>query len=91
MSRAATRRETRGEASFTYGRNEDGGLTFQLDGEITMQPAPQWQLSISPEYERLVDTQQYVSTLAGGGPATFGSRYIFARRRPIDLRDADSG
>ena len=41
-----------GETSFTYGRNEDGGLTFQLDGEITMQPAPQWQLSISPEYER---------------------------------------
>ena len=70
--------ETRGETSFTYGRNEDGGLTFQLDGEITMQPAPQWQLSISPEYERLVDTQQYVSTLAGGGPATFGGRYIFA-------------
>jgi len=70
--------ETRGETSFTYGRNEDGGLTFQLDGEITMQPAPQWQLSISPEYERLVDTQQYVTTLAGGGPATFGGRYVFA-------------
>ena len=43
-----------------------------------MQPAPQWQLSISPEYEREVDTQQYVTTLAGGGPATFGGRYVFA-------------
>jgi hypothetical protein len=70
--------ETRGDVSLTYGRNEDGGLTFQIDGEMTMQPGPQWQLSISPEYERLIDTQQYVTTLAGGGPATFGSRYVFA-------------
>jgi hypothetical protein len=70
--------QTRGGMSLTYGRDEDGGLTFQLDGEITMQPAPQLQLSISPEYERRIDTQQYVSTLAGGGPATFGGRYLFA-------------
>jgi hypothetical protein len=70
--------ETRGEMSVTYGRNEDRGMTFQLDGEVTMQPGPQWQLSISPEYERLIDTQQYVTTLAGGGPATFGNRYVFA-------------
>jgi hypothetical protein len=70
--------ETRGDASVTYGRNEDGGLTFQIDGEMTMQPGPQWQLSISPEYERLIDTQQYVTTLPGGTPATFGGRYVFA-------------
>lgn len=69
--------QTRGDASFTYGRNEDGGLTFQVDGEMTLQPGPQWQLSISPEYERRVDTQQYVTTIAGGSPATFGSRYVF--------------
>jgi hypothetical protein len=69
--------QTRGDMSFTYGRDEDGGLTFQADGEITLQPGPQWQLSISPEYERRVDTQQYVTTLGGGSPATFGSRYIF--------------
>ena len=70
--------QTRGEMSLTYGRNEDGGLAFQMDAALTVQPAPQWQLSISPAYEREVDTQQYVTTLAGGGPATFGSRYIFA-------------
>jgi hypothetical protein len=70
--------QTRGEASVTYGRNEDGGLTFELASGITMQPAPQWQLSITPAYERQVDTQQYVGTVAGGRPSTFGSRYIFA-------------
>ena len=70
--------QTRGEASLTYGRNEDGGLAFEIDAELTMQPSPQWQLSISPVYERQVDTQQYLTTLAGGGAATFGSRYVFA-------------
>jgi len=70
--------QTRGEMSLTYGRNEDGGLNFQTDAELTVQPAPQWQLSISPAYERQVDTQQYVTTRASGGAGTFGSRYIFA-------------
>jgi len=70
--------QTRGEMELTYGRNEDGGLTFIVNGELTMQPGPQWQLSIRPQYERQVDTQQYVVTLAGSGPATFGSRYVFS-------------
>jgi hypothetical protein len=36
-------------------------------------------LSIGPEYERIVDTQQFVTTLAGGPAAVFGGRYVFAR------------
>ena len=71
--------ETRGEMGVAYGQNEDGGLTFLVDSSLTIQPSPQWQLSIRPGYERQVDTQQYVTTLPGGGAATFGSRYIFAR------------
>ena len=70
--------ETQGEVAFEYGRTEDGGLTFVVDSELTMQPTPQWQLSISPAYEREVNTQQYVSTLTGGSAATYGGRYIFA-------------
>jgi hypothetical protein len=70
--------QTRGEASLTYGRNEDGGLTYEVDAGVTLQPAPQMQLSIRPAYERQIDTQQYVATIAGGGPATFGGRYVFA-------------
>jgi hypothetical protein len=69
---------TRGEWQVTYGRTEDRGLVFNTSGEFTIQPAPQWQLSIGPEYEREVDTQQYVTALAGGPIATFGSRYVFA-------------
>jgi uncharacterized protein DUF5916 len=69
---------TRGEAEVTYGRNEDRGLTFQANSGITMQPGSRWQLSITPQYERRVDTQQYVSTSTGGAPATYGGRYIFS-------------
>ena len=69
---------TRAEVETTYGRNEDGGLMFNANGRLTMQPGSQWQLSISPEYERQVDTQQYVATIPGGGAATYGSRYLFA-------------
>jgi hypothetical protein len=61
-----------------YGRTEDGGLTFVAEGDVTVQPSPQWQLSVGPSYERQVNTQQYVSTLAGGSAATYGGRYIFA-------------
>ena len=68
---------TRGEFAAAYGRDEDGGLEFEAEIEIALQPAPQWELSISPRYVRQVGTQQYVTTLAGGGAATFGSRYIF--------------
>ena len=70
--------ETRGSLDAEYGRNEDGGLTFSVDGEFTIQPRPQWQFSFEPQYERVVDTQQYVTTLSGGSPATYGGRYLFA-------------
>jgi hypothetical protein len=69
--------QTRGNMRAVYGRTEDGGLTFQWNGQIFFQPSPQWQLSVRPAYERLVDTQQYVTTLTGGSPVTYGSRYIF--------------
>ena len=61
-----------------YGRSEDGGLLFEGEVGVTLRPGPQWELSISPSYEREIDTQQYVTALRGGGPATFGGRYIFA-------------
>jgi hypothetical protein len=70
--------ETRGRVEAEYGRNEDGGLTFAVDTSFHAQPSPRWQLAIGPEYERQVDTQQYVETLAGGSAATYGSRYVFA-------------
>jgi hypothetical protein len=68
---------TQGELSVQYRRDEDGGLGFVVEGGVEMRPRPQWMLTISPGYEREVNTQQYVTTQAGGRPATFGGRYIF--------------
>lgn len=67
---------TRGELSLAYGRNEDGGLTFEIGSRLAVQPE-QWQLAIEPRYERLVETQQYVTTLDGGPAAAYGGRYVF--------------
>jgi len=68
---------TQGDFSTEYRRDEEGGLVFNVEGGVEMRPGPQWRLTISPGYEREVNAQQYVATLAGGGPATFGGRYIF--------------
>jgi hypothetical protein len=69
---------TRGTVDLEYGRNEDGGFAFSIEGDLTVRPAPRWQLSIRPGYEQRVDDQQYVTTLDGGRAETFGRRYVFA-------------
>ena len=69
---------TRWRASGTYGRDELGGWSGSLAAEISLIPAPRWQLSFGPSYERRVDSRQYVTRESGGSPATFGDRYIFA-------------
>ena len=69
--------QTQGEMSVTYGRSEAGGLVFSTETGVSLRPGPQWQLSIAPQYEREVDTQQYLTTLSGGLPATFGRHYVF--------------
>ena len=71
--------QTQGNLEVVYGGNEDGGLNFTLAPRFSVRPAPQWQLSVSPSYIREVDTQQYVATLPGGPPETYGGRYIFGQ------------
>jgi hypothetical protein len=36
-------------------------------------------MSLTPSYERQVDTQQYVATFDRGAAATYGRRYVFGR------------
>jgi hypothetical protein len=68
---------TRLEGSLLYGRDEDGGVTFQTGSRVEFQPGSQWAVSLEPRYERQVNTQQYVTTLDGGPGETFGRRYVF--------------
>jgi hypothetical protein len=69
--------QTRGNLAVTYGRTDEGGLNYVSEAGLTIRPGPQWQLSVTPRYERTVDPRQYVATRGGGREATFGSRYIF--------------
>lgn len=59
--------------------SEDGDLTHRFRGHLAFRPGERWQLSIDPDFLRRVDTQQYVRTLEGGRPETFGRRYVFGR------------
>ena len=61
-----------------YGDYEAGGLIYRVSGGVTVRPGPRWELSFTPNYLRVNDTQQYVTMRAGGPAATFGNRYVFA-------------
>jgi Domain of unknown function (DUF5916) len=70
--------QTRWTASATLNRNDDGLRTRRLSTLFSMRPGPRWQISAEPYYELLTEPQQYISTLTGGRPETFGSRYVFS-------------
>ena len=61
-----------------YGDYEGGAHIYRISGGITVRPGPRWEFSFTPNYLRVNDTQQYVTTRAGGSAATFGNRYLFA-------------
>ena len=60
-----------------YGENELGGQTYRLSGSVSFRPGPSWQVTLDPNYLRDKYPQQYVDTLAGGRPETYGRRYVF--------------
>ena len=68
----------RWEADMSYGRDEDGGLEFDVEVEISVRPQPRWELLVNPSYTRELFTQQYVAELDRNGPDTFGRRYVFS-------------
>jgi hypothetical protein len=75
---SAASAQTRWTGSTLIAENELGGMTRRASGTFSFRPGPRWQLSVSPFYERLVDAQQYVSTLGRGRAETYGNRYVFS-------------
>jgi hypothetical protein len=58
----------------------EGDLALQsVGGSLQVRPATALAFSVGPSYSRVVDPQQYFTTLSGGYEATYGSRYIFAQ------------
>ena len=70
--------ETRVSATTTFTRNDDGASIHRVSGSVSVRPGPRWQFTLTPLWDRITEPQQYVSTLAGGRPETYNSRYIFA-------------
>jgi hypothetical protein len=64
----------------TFTRKDDlGGLLLETELGLGFRPGTRWELSLDAAYNRFTPERQYVTTLAGGPVATFGSRYVFAR------------
>lgn len=63
-----------------YQRTELDGLTYRLSGGLTVRPGTRWLLSVSPNYLRSVNPQQYIATIPDpSAAATYGARYVFGR------------
>jgi hypothetical protein len=69
---------TRVSGSVSITELEDGGSTRRVSTNVSFRPAPRWQFSVNPFFERLTDAAQYVTTLDGGRAETFNRRYIFS-------------
>jgi len=70
--------ETRWSWSYQQTGNDDGAKTRRVTGLVSMRPGPRWQFTVSPFYDRVTEPQQYISTLGGGRPITYDTRYVFA-------------
>jgi hypothetical protein len=75
-NRAASR--TRLSGFLQVRRNDDGAKVLNTNATFSMRPGPRWSFSVTPFYDRITEPQQYVSTLPGGRPETYDSRYVFA-------------
>ena len=67
-------------------RNDYGEHSREITGTVSARPSPSLQFSFEPDYINETGTNgifsgpignQYLTTLTGGGPLTYGRRYIF--------------
>ncbi len=70
--------ETRWWGRVSIGNDENGGSLREVRAVLSMRPTPRWQLSIEPFHNRQIESQQYVTSVDGGRPQTFGRRYVFS-------------
>jgi hypothetical protein len=58
--------------------NAFGAWGVFLNAELASYVGDRLRLSVAPHWSHSLPARQYVDALAGGPPATFGTRYIFA-------------
>jgi len=71
--------QTQGKLGMYYLTREDGSALRYFYGGMGVRPSPRWQMSIAPTFVRDTDARQYIATLDGGSPVTYGKHYVFAR------------
>ena len=78
--------QTRWSGSGNYQSNELGDRTMRVSASLSGRPTPSLELSVEPFYSNQDGTRatfsgpinrQYLTTLPGGRPETFGNRYVF--------------
>lgn len=75
-NRASNR--TRLSGAMTFQQNDDGLDVKRFSGTFSVRPGPRYQFSVGPFYDRVTEPQQYITTMSGGRPETYNSRYIFS-------------
>jgi hypothetical protein len=69
---------TRAGLDLRFETSDDGLNVKRVEADLSIRPGPRWRLSVAPLYDRVTEPQQYISTLSGGRPETYNSRYVFA-------------
>ena len=65
-------------AELTATTDEFGGWSRVIETSLSYRPGAQWELTIEPRWSRSESSRQFVRSVAGGRPETFGTRYVFA-------------
>jgi hypothetical protein len=76
QNRAGSR--TRWRLGFSGARDEIDGYSASVNASVSARPGTQMEVSLEPRMYRGTSSRQYVTSLAGGRPETFGRRYIFS-------------
>jgi hypothetical protein len=61
-----------------YARGQLGGHAADVNGHLGFRPGNRWELGVDPGFSRSMSKRQYVATVDGGRPETYGRRYIFS-------------
>jgi len=83
-NRAGSQTQWSGQAN--YQSNDIGDYTWRVGASLSARPTPSLEVSVRPDYRNERGTRgtfsgpinrQYLTTVPGGRPETFGNRYVF--------------
>ncbi|MGH7711612.1 MAG: DUF5916 domain-containing protein, partial [Gemmatimonadaceae bacterium] len=77
LNNASTER-TGWRVNARIGRSEHGGRRSNVGAQLTLRPTDRWQVSAEPNYSRVTDPRQYVTTVDDTLARFLDRRWIFA-------------